>query len=73
VRRLQRERRLEFVSAAEGKVLGGLSDLKRMEICGISKDGKRLALPTLDKKMFILDFPEGITRSVSEEFPGTAQ
>jgi hypothetical protein len=69
VRRLQNQRRLEFVSAAEGKILGGITGLKRMEMSGISKDGKRLALPTLDKKMFILDFPDGIPAG---EIPITA-
>jgi hypothetical protein len=69
VRRLTKGRRLEFIDAAEGKVVGGITGLKRMELRGISQDGKRIALPTLDKKIMILDFPKGLPEG---EMPITA-
>jgi hypothetical protein len=59
-RRMMSKRTLEFIDAGEGKVVSSITGFKRLEVSGLSQDGKRLVVPTLDKKVFVVDFPNGI-------------
>lgn len=58
-RRVVDARKIELVDVAEGETQTSIVGSPRFEVSGISRDATRLVLPTADRKMLVVHFPDG--------------